>query len=93
MLDGAPSGDGKERLRATEWLRSFRSRDDAWDACVAGDLMLVMCWGNDHDYGHDGHDGHDGGGDGDDGGDDDGGGGIDDDDDEAFVLFLLLLRA
>ena len=34
---GAPSVDSKERLRATEWLQSFRRRDDAWDACVAGD--------------------------------------------------------
>lgn len=33
---GTPSGDPKERLRATEWLHSFQRRDDAWDSCVAG---------------------------------------------------------
>ncbi|CAM9953095.1 unnamed protein product, partial [Hapterophycus canaliculatus] len=32
---GTPSGDPKERLRATEWLHSFQRRDDAWQACVA----------------------------------------------------------
>ncbi|CBJ31043.1 conserved unknown protein [Ectocarpus siliculosus] len=32
---GTPSGDPKERLRATEWLHSFQRRDDAWSACVA----------------------------------------------------------
>lgn len=33
----APSSDPKEQLRATEWLGSFRSKDDTWDACIAGD--------------------------------------------------------
>lgn len=37
---GTPSGDPKERLRATEWLHSFQRRDDAWDSCVAGMRLL-----------------------------------------------------
>lgn len=41
---GTPSGDPKERLRATEWLHSFQRRDDAWDPCVAGrSVWLFTC--------------------------------------------------
>ncbi|CAB1116751.1 unnamed protein product [Ectocarpus sp. CCAP 1310/34] len=38
---GTPSGDPKERLRATEWLHSFQRRDDAWSACVAGGRVVT----------------------------------------------------
>ncbi|CAM9305603.1 unnamed protein product, partial [Discosporangium mesarthrocarpum] len=31
---GAPSANVRERLRASEWLNSFRKKDDAWGTCL-----------------------------------------------------------
>lgn len=39
----APSSDPKEQLRASEWLRGFRSKDDTWDACIAGERGVGRC--------------------------------------------------